>query len=116
MSGITSTHTAIHLIEVPPAVSLIVVESTGRKFVTMNTAPGAVSARLQAGCAAPRASAPTATDLKSSTQRVVLREVKPRARESRPKPFALIAQSAPRTGSGPMRRSKGRISAMCAED
>lgn len=116
MSGITSTHTAIRLIQVPHAVGLIVIGSTGKKFDLMSAAPGAASARLQAGCAAPKASVPTATDLKSSIQRVVLREVKPRARESRLRPSAPIARAAPRTGSGPMRRSKGRISAMCAED
>ncbi|KAG6364100.1 hypothetical protein INS49_005698 [Diaporthe citri] len=75
-SDIISIHTAIRLIKVPRAVSLIVVGSTGKKFDLLSAVPGAVSARLQAGCAAPTASAPTATGLKSSIQSVVLREVK----------------------------------------
>lgn len=108
-SDITSIHTNIRLIDVPHAVSLIVVGSTGKKFDPRSAVPGAVSARLQAGFAAPTASAPTATDLKSSIQSAVLRE-------SRPRTTAPIVRAAPRTGSGPRRKSKGKISATCAED
>lgn len=112
-SDITSTHTAIHLIKVPHAASLIVVGSTGKNFDLRSAVPGAVFAHLQAGYVGQTASAPTATDLKSPIQSVVLREVKTSARENRPRPTAPIARAALRTGSAPMRR---KTFAMCAED
>lgn len=116
MIDITSIHTVIHLIKVPHAVSLIVIGSTGKKFDLRAAVPGAVSARLQAGCGAPTASAPTAKGLKNFIQSADLREVKPCARESRSRPPAPTARAAPRTGSGPMRKPKGKISVMCAGD
>lgn len=115
-SDITSIHTAIHLIKVPQAVSLIVVGGRWKKFDLRSGAPGVVFARLQAGYVDPTASVPTATDLKSSIQSAVLREAKTGARESRPKATAPIARAALRTGSWPTRKLKGKIFAMCAED
>lgn len=112
-SDITSIHTAIPLRKVPHGVSLIVVGSTGMKLDLRSAVPGAVFAHLQAGYVGQTASAPTATDSKSSIQSVVLREVKTSARENRPRPTALIARVALRTGSAPMRR---KTFAMCAED
>lgn len=116
MSDITSIRTAIHLIKVPHAVTLIVVGSTEKKLDLRSAVPGAEFAHLQAGYVDPTASVPTATDLKSSIQSAIPREVKPRAHESRPRATAPFAQAALRIGSGLMRRSKGKIFAMCAED
>lgn len=115
-SDITSIHTAIRLRRVPHGVSLIVVGGTGMKLDLKSAVPGAVFAHLQAGYVGQTASAPTATDSKSSIQSVVLREVKTRARENRPRPTAPIARAALRTVLGPTRRRKRRIFAMCAED
>lgn len=112
-SDITSIHTTIHLRKAPHGVSLIVVESTGMKFDLWSAVPGAVFAHLQAGYVGQTASAPTATDSKSSIQSVVLHEVKTSARENRPRPTALIARAALRAGSALMRR---KTFAMCAED
>lgn len=111
-SDITSIHTAIRLRTVPHGVSLIVVGSTGKKFDLRSAVTGAVFAHLQAGYVGQTASAPTATDLKSSIQSVILREVKTSARENRPRTTALIARAALRTGPEPMRR---KTFAMCAE-
>lgn len=112
-SDITSTHTAIHLIKGPHAASLIVVGSTGKKFDLRSAVTGVVFVHLQAGYVGQTASAPTATDSKSSIQSVPPREVRTSARENRPRPTAPIARAALRTGSAPMRR---KISGMCAED
>lgn len=112
-SDITSIHTAIRLRTVPHGVSLVVVGSTGKRFDLRSAVTGAVFAHLQAGYVGQTASAPTATDLKSSIQSVVLREVKTSARENRPRPTAPIARAALRTGSALMRR---KTFAMCAED
>lgn len=104
MSDITSIHTVNHLIEVPHAMGLIVVGSTGKMSDLRNVVRGAVFARLQAGYAAPTASDPTVTDLKSSIQSAVPREVKASARESMSRTTVLIAREALRTGSRPMRK------------
>lgn len=112
-SDITSIHTAIRLRRVPHGVSLIVVGSTGKNFDLRSAVPGAVFAHLQAGYVGQTASAPIATDSKSSIRSVAPREVKPCARENRPRPTALIARVALRTGSAPMRR---KTFVMYAED
>lgn len=112
-SDITSTHTAIRLRKVPHGVSLIVVGSTGKNFDLKSAVPGAVFAHLQAGYVDPTVSAPTATDLRSFMQSVALREVKPCAREIRPRPTVPIARAALRTGSAPMKR---KTFAIYAED
>lgn len=103
-SDITSIHTVIHLIKAPHAMSLIVVGSTGKMSDLRNAVRGAVFARLQAGYAAPTASDPIVTDLKSSTQSAVPREVKASARESMSRTTVPIAREALRTGSRPMRK------------
>lgn len=115
-SDITSIHTAIPLRKVPHGVSLIVVGGTGMKLDLKSAVPGAVFAHLQAGYVGQTASAPIATDSKSSIQSVAPREVKPSARENRSRVIAPIARAALRTALGPTRRRKRRTFAMCAED
>ncbi|KKY32711.1 hypothetical protein UCDDA912_g07337 [Diaporthe ampelina] len=63
-SDITRIHTATRLIKFLRVVDLIVVGRTGKKFGLRRAVCGAVSALLQAGCAASTASVPvpTATD------------------------------------------------------
>lgn len=90
-SDITSIHTATRLIRFLRVVDL---GRTGKKFGLRRAVCGAVTALLQAGCAASTAAIPTTTDWMSSMQRMLTREAELPTRESKSKatvPTAPVA-------------------------
>lgn len=119
-SDTTSIHTPIHLIKDPRVMNPLVIASTEKKLSPRRGVRGAASALLQIGCAAdrttPTASAPAATDSTTSKQSDLTREAEPRARRSKSQATVLIAREVLHTGTGQMRRFRGRIFVMCAED